>query len=170
MRQANATGGNAIAEPPLIGKGVTIRIKRSGTIELNGNPTAATATATSTTEGSRIRTTWIGYGRPITTSTAATTCCRTTARVVPTIRGVTDTTIFRSRTVTARQAMTARAVTATVHLVVIDGNNGCPTRGAMTGLAHIGGIDVAARQTVAARTGAGAIDFIVIHPNHRCPT
>jgi hypothetical protein len=165
MRQANAAGGNAIAKPPLIGEGITIRIKRGRTVKLNG----CTATSPTTGEGSSIGATRIRYGWLITTTTTATTGGRATLRVVPTVRRVADTTIFSGRTVAARQAMTARAVTATVHLVVIDGNNRCPTRGAMTGLAHIGGIDVAIRQNVAARTGAGTIDFIVIHPNHRGP-
>ena len=163
MRQANAASGNAIAEPPLIGKGVTIRIKRGRTVKLDG----CAATSPTTGEGSSIGATRIRYGWLI--SATATAGGRATLRIVPAVRRVADTTIFRSRTVASRQSVTTRAVTATVHLVVIDGNNRYPTRGAMTGLAHISGIDVAVRQNVAARTGAGAIDFIVIHPNHRGP-
>jgi hypothetical protein len=42
-----------------------------------------------------------------------------------------------------------------------------PCRGAVTGLTHIGGVDVAAGQTMTAR--ACTIDLTVINGNHRRP-
>jgi hypothetical protein len=105
-----------------------------------------------------------------TASTTATAGGRATLRVVPAVRGMTDATIFSGRTVAARQSVTTRAVTATVHLVVIDGNDRRPTRCAVTGLAHIGGINMAAGLFVSMAGRTSPKHLSVVHPDHRPPT
>ena len=53
---------------------------------------------------------------------------------------------------------------------MIDGNNGRPTRSAVTGFADIRGIEMPTGQSVATGTGTGAVYLVMVDCNDRRPT